>query len=190
MHAHTGLRRLVYCRKPIYQGHCVQVPSDTDRTHAWLPAHSTTKGAAPARSQPRWVAAGEPHSNTGFGGGIRDALGFGSYGPQRTDSHTIPRHRIPIHPYPNVVIVGSSCDARRVPYITSDSTCAFDASHPLRQRTTSRIDSYGILTYVWSNFRQIPPFISRKIGPATSFCNSSPTVKISPTRPRFCWLQQ
>ena len=73
----------------------MQVPSDTDRTHAWLPAHSTTKGAAPARSQPRWVAAGEPHSNTGFGGGIRDALGFGSYGPHGSTLILYP----PSYPY-------------------------------------------------------------------------------------------
>ena len=78
--------------------------------------------------------------------------------------------------------------------------CAFAASHPWRQRTTVYKQNYSLqaeslrtalLTYVLRSFRQLPPLFSCKTGPATSSCNSSPTVKIStPAHPRFCRLQQ
>ena len=136
----------------IYQGHCVQAPSDTDRTHA-----SGCLLTAQRRAQPRHTRGPggsrqenpTPTRDSVAGYGMRWVLGATVH-TDRLSYYT--RHRIPIrvvHPYPNVVIVRISCEARRVPYITSDSTCAFAASHPLRQRTTSRINSYGI-TYVRS----------------------------------------
>ena len=74
-HARTGLCRMDFRRKP------GRVTACRHARKGLCQCIRCSGTLAPARSQPRWVAAGEPHSNTGFGGGIRDALGFGSYGP-------------------------------------------------------------------------------------------------------------
>ena len=77
------------------------------------------------------------------------------------------RHRIPT-PY-TLVRLTVSVRSTSTTRITSDLTCAFVASHPLRQRTTSKIASYIVLDSAYVHVPSVfLPLLSCKSLPATS----------------------